>query len=521
MSYTLPSIGDSKRSGEEGRACSGNMGTKVGSDKEPSGGGDRTPGIVTARVKNQQPFMAPPTGHQVSDPFSRQSNAMIKAQSPDGPGHTVVATAHGTLVILPCRAACYCGMSVIAFEEDGPVPRQKNIKCLSIIGCLERARRMAFLLIASQPVTCSGTIGIRSKETLWNPPTRNDCHRLICRTPECFPQEYINAPYHLHQDDVPSKVDRQMSHDSRDTSPSRRGQVLDALPDAIRGAALQALLPDPIFVQEQEQGVIARGALAVAPYSNDATRRPPPHSARTQPRRPRGHGIKVKEGPCPEVTRSHLAGAPTGGSPRNDPRTKDPVATMEHYWRLFNDPGLLPPGVVATNPPPDLARQVQTLAGMIQAFIPPVPLSTPPPEVDPPSRLDPPAPVHLTSSALPTLPRTRQVPFEWQVLDDPSNHPAPEPNYASSTSGLMKARKAYQPILLNFRLPSLDAYDGVADPTKHVATFHAQMVLYDTISHDAKGTGLNLLNFLAYVRPKPSIALLLGLNQKDEEFRSC
>ncbi|CAL9113057.1 unnamed protein product [Musa textilis] len=121
----------------------------------------------------------------------------------------------------------------------------------------------------------------------------------------------------------------------------------------------------------------------------------------------------------PTVAESHLVGAPAGGSPHNDPRAEDPVATTERYWRLFNDPGLLPPGVAATNPSPvsaeafqDLTHQVQTLARMMQTFILPVSLSAPPPEVDLPFRSNPPAPVHLTSSALPTLPRTRQVPFE-------------------------------------------------------------------------------------------------------------
>ncbi|RWV87758.1 hypothetical protein GW17_00050220, partial [Ensete ventricosum] len=37
-----------------------------------------------------------------------------------------------------------------------------------------------------------------------------------------------------------------------------------------------------------------------------------------------------------------------------------------------------------------------------------------------------------------------------------------------------------KPIPSNFQLPALKPYDGSTDPTEHVATFKAQMALYDT-----------------------------------------
>ncbi|XP_065012827.1 uncharacterized protein LOC135641398 [Musa acuminata AAA Group] len=93
------------------------------------------------------------------------------------------------------------------------------------------------------------------------------------------------------------------------------------------------------------------------------------------------------------MSQEHLTGAlpegePSTGHPSAGPGDQPlpapgegrvPASTPDYYWRLFNDPELLPPGL--TTGPSDvtpkaflsLTKQVQTMAGMMQTLVPLIP----------------------------------------------------------------------------------------------------------------------------------------------------
>ncbi|XP_065007551.1 uncharacterized protein LOC135638366 [Musa acuminata AAA Group] len=272
--------------------------------------------------------------------------------------------------------------------------------------------------------------------------------------------------------------------------------------------------------------------------------------------------------------------------PHDETHDERPAAVSERYWRLFNDPGLSPPGGAPVGPSQvspeafhDLAHQVRTLTSMVQTIILIVSQRTPPhatrlsPQRETPVQTRAPLPEPPISLQNPAArPRSREA-------EETASRPEPEAPTADSTNALrtqlrlvsqrldevqQEVRKSRgelgtdghqaspftpeiqdQAIPLHFRLPSLDAYDGTTDPADHVAAFRAQMALFGTsdalmcrafpttlrgpartwynglkpgtiASFDQLAKDFEL-NFLAYARPKPSMALLLGLNQKEDE----
>ncbi|THU58544.1 hypothetical protein C4D60_Mb03t15470 [Musa balbisiana] len=54
--------------------------------------------------------------------------------------------------------------------------------------------------------------------------------------------------------------------------------------------------------------------------------------------------------------------APGEHTPHGGPRDEHPAATSEHYWRLFNDPGLSPLEGPFVDPSPVSSEAIQDLA---------------------------------------------------------------------------------------------------------------------------------------------------------------
>ncbi|XP_064983502.1 uncharacterized protein LOC135623960 [Musa acuminata AAA Group] len=289
----------------------------------------------------------------------------------------------------------------------------------------------------------------------------------------------------------------------------------------------------------------------------------------------------------PSVARTHPIGSPEDHPPREELRGGGLAATSEQYWRLFNDPGLSPPDATIVPPPispeafHDLAHQVRTLAGVVQAIVPLIPQPAPS-QTNQPLHQREPAPREHAPPPGPPSPRNHATRLGDRDTVGTSSRPEPEWPPADSTRTLQAQLHLFnrrlnevqqevrrskgepgtdgyqgspfapeiqdQAIPPHFRLPSLDTYNGDTDPADHVAAFRAQMALYgtsDALMCRAFPTTLRgparawygslkagtissfdqlardfELNFLAYARPKPSAALLLGLHQGEDESLS-
>ncbi|RZR83740.1 hypothetical protein BHM03_00010469 [Ensete ventricosum] len=276
----------------------------------------------------------------------------------------------------------------------------------------------------------------------------------------------------------------------------------------------------------------------------------------------------------------------------NDPRLTPPDLG------LTPPPRSLGPPVVTAEAFLGLAQQVRTLTGMIQAIVPYIPqlaqaLMHQRPYVprqtlqqeaprSRPTRGEHPGsgalhhpPIeamieNLNASVSQSTNHSRDVmrtPLELDVISSDSTNSVREQlrqvnqrldevqrDYVISKEEVWETTKggsSFAPKILdklipsNFRLPTLEPYDGSTDPSEHVAAFRAQIALFDTsdtlmcrtIPTTLRGPALMWynrlkpssissfdhfakefeLNFMASSCPRPTAASLLGLTQGSDE----
>ncbi|RZR88920.1 hypothetical protein BHM03_00016564 [Ensete ventricosum] len=256
---------------------------------------------------------------------------------------------------------------------------------------------------------------------------------------------------------------------------------------------------------------------------------------------------------------------PEPDHPRPTEEATVAVPTPKCFWRMMTDPGFPSP---ASNPAPfmvttkaflGLTCQVQALAGMVQTIIPYLPQlvhsmahqSAPPaapPRTDRSYNLVP-IELDLDTLSIDAADSLReQVRRVHQRLDEVQKEVLKSREKVGESS---KGGSSFTPEIQSkplpgtFRLPALEPYDGSGDPTEHIATFRAQMALYDTsealmcrafpttLRGSAKTWYSRLkpasipsfdslarefeLNFLASARPRPTTASLLGMAQGSDE----